>query len=99
MAIFDTARLLDVLVRGRIAEPMPAAELVDELEEQLSSALSEYPKHDRLSLEIERILRAQAQTEARIAEMMAQQSRHINQATGIVLAGIALAVGLILGFG
>ena len=99
MAIFDTARLRDVLVRGKIAEPTPAAELVDELEEQMSKALSEYPKHDRLSLEIERILRAQAQTEARIAEMMAQQARHINQATGIVLAGIALAVGLILGFG
>ncbi len=32
MAIFNTARLRDVLVRGRIAEPTPAAELVDELE-------------------------------------------------------------------
>ena len=37
--------------------------------------------------------------EARIAEMMAQQARHINQATGIVLGGIAVAVGIILGFG
>lgn len=37
--------------------------------------------------------------EARIAEMMAQQARHINQSVGIVLAGIALAVGIILGFG
>lgn len=99
MAIFNTARLRDVLVRGRIAEPEPAAELVDELEEQMDRALSEYPKHDRLGLEIERVLRAQAEMEARIAEMMAQQAKHINQAVGIMLAGLALAVGLILGFG
>ncbi len=34
-----------------------------------------------------------------MAEMEARQARHINQAVGIVLAGIALGVGLILGFG
>ena len=99
MAIFNTARLLDVLVRGRIADPEPAAELVEELEEQMGSALSEYPKHDRMRLMEERLLRSQAEMEARIAELMAQQARHTNQATGIVLAGIGLAVGLILGFG
>ena len=34
-----------------------------------------------------------------MAEMEARQSRHINQAVGIMLAGIALAVGIVLGFG
>ena len=34
-----------------------------------------------------------------IAESEARQARHTNQAIGIVLAGIALAVGIILGFG
>ena len=106
MAIFNTARLLDVLVRGRIAEPAPATELVNELEEQMDRALSAYPTQDqmgsmeaRLLLMMAEIKQGQAEMEARIAEMMAQQARHINQATGIVLAGIALAVGLILGFG
>ncbi|MDE2967934.1 MAG: hypothetical protein OXS30_10695 [Chloroflexota bacterium] len=88
-----------MLVRGRIAEPEPAAELVDELESQMDSALSEYPKHERMGLMEERLLRSQAELEARIAEMMAQQARHINQATGIILAGLTLAVGLILGLG
>lgn len=99
MAIFDTARLRDVLVRGRIAEPEPAADLVDELETQLDTALSRHPTHDRMDAAVERLLRSQAEMEARIADMMAQQARHINQAVGIGLAGLALAVGLILGFG
>ena len=106
MAIFNTARLLDVLVRSRIAESAPATELVNELEEQLEQALAAYPTHDRLGLMEERLLRAmaevkqsQAEMEARIAEMIAQQTRHTNQAVGIVLGGIAVAVGIILGFG
>ncbi|MCY3567926.1 MAG: hypothetical protein OXH38_04825 [Chloroflexi bacterium] len=106
MAIFDTARLRDVLVRGRIAEEAPARELVDELETQMDSVFSGYPTHDRLGLEIGRVLQAiaelkqhQSESEARMAEMLRQQSVHINQAVGVVLAGIALAVGLILGFG
>ena len=98
MAIFNTAKLLDVIVRGRIAEQAPAAELVNELEDQMEKVLSDYPKHDRLSVEIGRVLQAQAEMEARLAEMMAQQARHINQATGIILAGIAIAVGLIIAF-
>ena len=92
MAIFNTARLLDVIVRGRIAEPAPAAELVNELEEQVSQALSSYPTQDRMDLMEQRIMPAIAESEAR-------QARHINQAVGILLAGTALAVGIILGFG
>ena len=106
MAIFNTARLRDVLVQGRIAEPAPAADLVDELEEQMGDVLSEYPTHDRMALMQESLLRGmaelrqgQAEMEARLSEQMAQQSRHINQAVGILLAGIALGVGIILGFG
>lgn len=106
MAVFNTARLLDVLVRGRIAEQAPATDLVNELQEQMEGALSEYPTQDRLSVEIGYVLRAiaelrqhQAESEARLAEMMSQQSRHINQSVGIMLAGIALAVGIVLGFG
>lgn len=92
MAIFNTARLRDVLVRGRIAEPTPAAELVDELEEQMSEALSGYSTQDQVGLAVAQVLRA-------MAEMEARQARHINQAVGIMLAGVALGVGLILGFG
>ncbi len=99
MAIFDTARLLDVLVRGKFAEAAPAAELVSELEEQMDGVLSGYPTMDRMGLEIGRVLQAIAEIEKRRAEMEARQARHINQAVGIILAGIALAVGIILGFG
>ena len=99
MAIFNTARLRDVLVRGRIAEPEPAAELVDELEEQMGTALSGYSTQDQVSLAVAQVLQAMAELEAKAAEREARQARHINQATGIVLAGIALAVGIILGFG
>ncbi len=92
MAVFNTARLLDVLIRGRIAEPAPAADLVDELEEQMETALSNYGTVDRMELMEARLLQA-------MAEMKARQARHTNQAVGIILAGIALAVGIILGFG
>ena len=70
-----------------------------ELEAQMDSVLSGYPTHDRLSVEIGRVLQAIAELKQSQAEMEARQARHINQAVGIVLAGIALAVGLILGFG
>ena len=99
MAIFDTARLRDVLVRGRIAEPEPATQLVDELEEQMSNVLSGYPTMDRLGQFEANLLRAMAELETKAAEREARQAKHINQAVGIMLAGLALAVGIILGFG
>lgn len=106
MAVFDPARLRDILVRGQVAEEAPARELVNELEEQLAETLSTYPTLDRLAAMEARLLQAmaelkqhQSESEAGIAEMLRQQSVHINQAAGVVLAGIALAVGLILGFG
>lgn len=99
MAIFNTARLLDVLVRGRIAEPEPATEFVTELEGQMSDALASYPTNDQVNLGFERVLRAIAELETRRAEMEARQARHVNQSVGILLAGLALAVGIILGFG
>jgi butyrate kinase len=92
MAVFNTARLRDILVRGRVAAPEPASEFVDELEDPLSETLSGYSTIDRMALMEANILRAIAESEAR-------QARHTNQAISIVLAGIALAVGIILGFG
>lgn len=66
------------------------------MEAQLEKALSEHPTHDRMALLEERIMRG-------IAESKARTARHINQSVGIilgtVLAGLALAVGIILGFG
>ena len=61
MAIFNTARLLDVLVRGRIAEPEPAAELVEELETQMDSALSGYPTHENVGSMEDHLLRMMAE--------------------------------------
>lgn len=99
MALFYTARLRDMLVRGEIAADAPARELVDELEELMDSVLSEYGTLDRMELMEERLLQAMAKMEAQAAEREARQARHINQAVGIVLAGIALGVGILLGFG
>lgn len=99
MAVFNTARLLDILVRGRFAAPEPATEFVTELEDQMSDALTGYPTNDQVNLGFERVLRAIAELDVRRAEMEARQARHVNQAVGILLAGLALAVGIILGFG
>ena len=99
MAVFNTVRLRDILVRGKVAAPEPASEFVNELDDQMKSALSEYGTIDRMALMEANILRAIAEAETRRAEMEARQSRHINQAVGILLAGLALAVGIILGFG
>lgn len=99
MAVFNTARLLDILVRGHFAAPEPATEFVTELEDQLSDALSGYGTIDRMAIMEANILRAIAELDVRRAEMEARQARHVNQAVGILLAGLALAVGIILGFG
>ncbi len=92
MAVFNTARLRDVLVNGRIAAVAPAQEFVEELEEQIGEALSRYGTLDRMELMEARLLQAMAEAEARHA-------RHLNQAVGLMLGGIALAVAIILGFG
>lgn len=99
MAVFNAARLLDILVRGRFAAPEPATEFVTELENQMSGALSGYGTIDRMAIMEANILRAIAELDVRRAEMEARQARHVNQAVGILLAGLALAVGIILGFG
>ena len=90
MAIFNTLKLRDILVRGKIAEDA-AAEFVTEADEALEAALERYATNDRVDFALAQVLRA-------IAEMEARQARHINQAIGIVLAALALAVGLIIGF-
>ena len=106
MAIFNTARLRDVLVRGSVAKDPGATDFVEELDSQTEKVLSSYGTLDRIESMESRILLAiakaeqhRAEMEARLADMAAQQARHINQSVGIVLAGIALAVGIILGFG
>ncbi len=92
MAVFDTARLRDVLVRGAITTEESAAEFVEELDGQLGDTLSVYPRQDRLDLMEERLPRQLAEMEARTVKLTLQT-------TGILLAGVALAVGIILGFG
>ena len=64
------------------------------------------PTKDQFELSIQRVLRAiaeserrRAEMEARLADLAAEQAKHINQSVGILLGGMALAVGLILGFG
>lgn len=91
MAIFNTLKLRDILVRGRVSEDA-ATEFVTEADEALEGVLAQYATNDQVDLALERLLRA-------VAEMEARQARHINQAVGILLAALALAVGLILGFG
>ena len=106
MAIFDTARLRGVMVRGEIASEPAADEFVQEVEAQVSEALAAYGTLERMELMEARLLAAMAELrqqmaelEARAAEREARHSRHLNQAVGIVLGGIAVAVGIILGFG
>ena len=92
MAVFDTSRLRDILVRGWIADEHAAADFVDELNSQTEEAFSAYAPQEQVGLAFERVMRA-------IAEAEARQARHINQAVGVLLVGLALAVGILLGFG
>lgn len=92
MAIFNTARLRDILVRGNIVQDPAATDFVEELNSQTEEALTGYPTKDQVSLGFERVLRAIAESEAR-------QAKHVNQSVGILLAALALAVGVLLGFG
>jgi hypothetical protein len=106
MAVFDTGRLRDILVRGNIAKDPEATEFVEELNAQTESVLAEFGSLGRMELMEARILVAIAEAEqrrtemeARMAELAASQSRQIKQAVGILLASLALAVGIVLGFG
>ena len=96
MAVFNAGRLRSIMVRGEIASETVATQFIEEMDSQLDDALSKHPTNDQAALSEARILRAIAESEARTA-------RHINQALGIglgtLLAGLALAVGIILGFG
>lgn len=92
MAVFNTSRLRDVLVRGRIADDRTATDFVEELNSQTEEALSAYAPQEQVGLAFERVLRA-------IAEAEARQARHLNRAVGILLLGLALAVGIVLGVG
>ena len=53
----------------------------------------------RLDQGLERLLSGFDKMERRLREREARKRRHINQATGIVLLGIALMVAIILQFG
>lgn len=92
MAVFNTSRLRDILVRGRVANDRAATDFVEELNSQTEEALSAYAPQEQVGLAFERVLRA-------IAEAEARQARHINRATGILLLGLAVAVGIVVGFG
>ena len=98
MAIFNTLRLRDLLVRGKVSEDV-AAELLTEADQAIEVTLENYATNGRVDLALERVLRAMAEMEARLANQATQQARHINQAVGILLAALALAVGILLGFG
>ena len=69
-----------------------AADFVEELNSQAEEAFSAYAPQEQVGLAFERLMRA-------IAEAEARQARQINQAVWILLAGLALAVGIILGVG
>ncbi len=91
MAVFNAGRLRSIMVRGEIASETVATQFIEEMDSQLDEALSAYPNNDRLASMHEQLLRAIAESEARMA-------RHINQAVGILLAGYVLGVGLIVAF-
>ena len=99
MAVFNTARLRGILVQGGVAQDPAATDFVEELNSQTEDALSVYPTKDQVSLGFAQVLLAIAEAEQRRAEMEARQARHINQSVGISLAALALAVGVMLGFG
>lgn len=92
MPVFNTSRLREILVRGQAADDQTATDFVEELNSQIEEALSAYAPQEQVGLAFERVLRA-------IAEAEARQARHLNRAVGILLLGLALAVGIVIGFG
>lgn len=92
MAVFNTSRLRDILARSQAADDQTSTDFVEELNSQIEEALSAYAPQEQVGLAFERVLRA-------IAEAEARQARHLNRAVGILLLGLALAVGIVIGFG
>ncbi len=101
MAIIDTLRFRNILVDGDIAEEAPAQQFVtaldDTFEEQLEGvATKDFVRAESAELQAElramreQILRALAQAETRM-------QRQMLIATGVILTGFGIAVGLITG--
>ncbi|MCY3568896.1 MAG: hypothetical protein OXH38_09740 [Chloroflexi bacterium] len=90
MAIIDTLRFRNILVDGDIAEEAPAQEFVAALDETFEDVTGDLANKDDLAAMEARLMQDAAEREARTA-------RNQLVMVGIILAGIALAVGIILG--
>ena len=95
--MIDKLRLQRILLRGRVPEA-PSIEFADALQDTFDAQLSPLVTESALDLAVARIEKAIAESEARQARAMGELHRMVLAGVGMILAGLTVAVGLILGF-
>ena len=75
MALMDTLRLRNILVRGEVAEEEPADEIVGALDEEISAATEHFVTKDSHEASENRVLAAIADLGRRVAERDAARAR------------------------
>ena len=97
MAIIDTLRMRNILVRGEIAREEPADEFVEMMEDEFASATDNFVTHDAHEASESRVLAAISDLGRRIAERDAEQAREAAERDRQIHNHITIGIGLIIG--
>ena len=106
MAIINTLRLRNILVRGEIAREEPAEEFVEALDDEFTALQESVVSADSQEASESRVLAAIADLSRRIAERDAQQAdaaaerdrqihNHITIGIGLMIGAITVATAII----
>ena len=104
MAIIDTLRMRNILVRGEIAREEPADEFVELMDDEFAKARGEFASarddfvtHDAHEASEHRVLASIADLGRRIAERDAEQTREAAERDRQIHNHITIGIGLIIG--
>ena len=97
MAIINTLRMRNILVRGDIAREEPADEFVEAMDDEFVSATGNFVTRDAHEASENRVLAAISDLGRRIAERDAEQAREAAERDRQIHNHITIGIGLIIG--
>ena len=97
MALMDTLRLRNILVRGEVAKEAPADEIVGALDEEIAAATEHFVTKDSHEASENRVLAAIADSDRRAAERDAARTHEAAERDRQIHNHITIGIGLIIG--
>ncbi len=97
MALMNTLRLRNILVRGEVAKEEPADEIVGALDEEIAAATEHFVTKDSHEASESRVLAAIADSDRRAAERDAIRTREAAERDRQIHNHITIGIGLIIG--